>query len=324
MATIYNGIPYQRAINNNSLYQIPQFGTQFRYNGKTDLKDPLTKSILNKTDMEELDILSDGITKSKLNAMNVGLEGGDEPVIPKVDGKSLSTIGAANIATGISTLANVASSIYGATQASKMKPSLMKFQAPIEPVLVNDNSSAIQSAGQENIDKSINTARANYQRNGIYGVNGLLLSKENEGLNQLSANLAQYRTGIDTQNAQIQNTVNAQNKQTDMQVDQFNAGTNNQFDQYKSGLVSMGMKNATDTLQSGVESIFGNMMAGSQMQLSSITSEMSSIMQQLNNPVTSDLSDLKQRQAMQERLKELQSQKLNLENGVFGQQQLKA
>lgn len=231
---------------------------------------------------------------------------------------SLSTVGAANIATGISTAANVVTSIYGAVQASKMKPALMKYQAPTEAVLVDDNSSAIETAGKENIDKSINTARDSFKRAGLAGMDGILLSKENEGLNQLSGQLSQYRTGIDSQNAQIQNSVNAQNKQTAMQVDQFNASTQNQFDQYKSGLIGTAMKNATDSIQSGTESIFGNMMAGSQMQLSSINSEISTIMEQLKNPNAEIFN-----KDLRTRLETLQKKKEQLGNSVFGQTNLK-
>lgn len=191
--------------------------------------------------------------------------------------KAPSTIGMANIATGISTAANVATSIYGAIQASKMQPTLMKYQSPTEAVLVSDNSNAIETAGQGNIDKSINTSRSNLKRNGIVGMDGILLSKENEALNQLSGQLAQYRTGIESQNAQIENSVNAQNKQAEMQTEQFNASTQNQFDQYKSGLIGMGMKNATDAIQTGTESIFNNIANSKQMKISSISNQLAQI-----------------------------------------------
>lgn len=201
-----------------------------------------------------------------------------------VDGKGLSTIGAANIATGISTAANVATSIYGAIQASKMQPALMKYQAPTEAVLVKDNSSAIETAGKENIDKSINTARSLNQRNGLVGMDGVYIAKENEALNQLGSQLAQYRTGIDSQNVQIQNSINAQNKQTAMQVDQFNTQTQNQFDQYKSSLISMGMKNATDAITGFGQGLVNNSYVGKQNQIAIITSELS----QINNLMTNN------------------------------------
>lgn len=232
--------------------------------------------------------------------------------VPPPSTKGLSTIGAANIATGISTAANVASSIYGAIQASKMKPTLSSYQAPIESALISDNTNAIQSAGKENIDKSINTARANNQRNGLVGMDGILLAKENEGLNQLSANLEQNRLSMDYANAQIQNQTNQYNQSNEANRNQFNAQTQNNFEQYKSGIISMGAKNANDSLQSGVESIFGNMMAGNQMKLSSITSEMSSILQQMQgkDPVMIDPK-------LRTRLQKLQLQKGQLENSIF-------
>ena len=241
---------------------------------------------------------------------------------PPVDGKGLSTIGAANIATGITTAANVATSIYGAIQASKMQPALMKYQAPTEAVLVKDNSSAIETAGKENIDKSINTARSLNQRNGLVGMDGVYIAKENEALNQLGSQLAQYRTGIDSQNAQIENAVNAQNKQTAMQVDQFNASTLNQSDRDKSIMMGTAWKNATDSLASGAESIFGNMMAGAQMNLTSINNEIGTIMEQMKDP--NFITTNPRQKEIRDRLEELQKQKNKVNESLFTQPTLKA
>lgn len=197
--------------------------------------------------------------------------------------KAPSIIGMANIATGVSSLINAGVSLNGAIQAGKMQPSLMKTYVPTEAKLIADNSSAIQTAGQENIEKSIATNKADVTRKGIVGMNGVFVGKETEALNQLGGQLAQYRTGIDTANAQIENSVNAQNKQAEMQTEQFNASTQNQFDQYKSGLIGMGMKNATDAIQTGTQSIFSNTMAGKQNEVASISNELS----QINNLMTS-------------------------------------
>lgn len=191
--------------------------------------------------------------------------------------KAPSIIGLANIATGVSSLINAGVSLKGAMDAGKMQPSLMKPFVPIEAKTVADNTSAIQTAGQENIDKSINTNRADLTRKGIVGMEGVLIGKETEALNQLGGQLAQYRTGIDTANAQIENSVNAQNKQAEMQTEQFNAQTQNQFDQYKSGLIGMGMKNATDAITSGAGSIFGNMMAGKEMKIGNLKSQLAQV-----------------------------------------------
>jgi hypothetical protein len=243
-------------------------------------------------------------------------------VPPPADTKGLSTIGAANIATGINTAANVATSIYGAIQASKMKPIVSTYQAPIEPVLVKDNTSAVETAAKENIDKSINTARASYERNGLVGMDSILVSKENEGLNQLSGQLAQYRTGIDAQNAQIQNRTNEYNSTMVANKDQLDVQTQNQFEQYKSGLIGMGMKNATDTLTSGTESIFGNIMAGTQMELSSINDEISTITEQMKT--ASPLIDGTLYSDLKTRLDELQKQKQGIEGSIYSKKQYKA
>lgn len=282
MASIYNGTPYLKARNENSVYKVPQYGTQFKQK-ETDRKDILTKNILDITEDEELDLLANARTSERLDAMSQGVE---DIIDPKgVEDKNPSLIKSANIATGISTAANVATSIYGAIQASKMKPTLSSYQAPIESVLISDNTNAIQSAGKENIDKSINTARASNQRNGLVGMDGVLLSKENEGLNQLSASLAQYRQGIDSANAQIQNQTNQYNQSNESNRNQFNAQTQNQFDQYKSGLIGMAMKNATDNLSAGVGSIFKNLSQSSQIQLMSVESEIESLLNEPNGSV---------------------------------------
>ena len=81
-------------------------------------------------------------------------------VPPPTDKKGISTVTGANIATGINTIANVAASLYGAKMASKMQPSLISKPTEIEPVLITDKTSAVESAGKENIEKSINTAKS--------------------------------------------------------------------------------------------------------------------------------------------------------------------
>ena len=238
---------------------------------------------------------------------------------PPVDGKGISVVTGANIATGINTIANVATSLYGAKMASKMQPSLISKPAEIEPVLIADKTSAIESAGKENIEKSINTARDSYRKAGLTGMDGVLLSKENEALNQLSGQLAQYRTNIDAQNAQTTNQVNQVNAATALNVDQANANTINQFDQYKSSLIGSGIQNASDNLRAGTESIFGNMMASAQMNLSSINAELETLSEELKAPITGNRNLI----AQKERYAELIRQKQEIENSTFGRPYLK-
>ena len=46
----------------------------------------------------------------------------------------------------------------------------------------------------------------------------------------------------------------------------------------------MGMKNANDSLQSGAESIFGNIMAGKEFKIGSIKSQLAEINKLFNDP----------------------------------------
>lgn len=238
---------------------------------------------------------------------------------PSVDKKGISAVTGANIATGINTIANVATSLYGAKMASKMEPSLISKPADIEPVLIADKTSAIESAGRENIEKSINTARDSYRKAGLTGMDGALLSKENEALNQLSGQLAQYRTNIDAQNAQTTNQFNQFNAATALNVDQANANTLNQFDQYKSSLIGSGIQNASENLRAGTESMFGNMMASAQMILSSINAELETLTEALKAPVTENKNLIAQR----DRYNELIRQKQEIESSIFGKPYLK-
>lgn len=259
-------------------------------------------------------------TKPKSTTSDTGVEEGtDEGVDEGTQKKGISTVTGANIATGISTLANVATSLYGAKMASKMEPSLIGKPADIEPVLIADKTSAIESAGKENIEKSINTARDSYRKAGLTGMDGVLLSKENEALNQLSGQLAQYRTNIDAQNAQTTNQVNQVNAATALNVDQANANTINQFDQYKSSLIGGGIQNASENLRAGTESIFGNLMASAQMNLSSINDELKLLTEELKQPVTGNTNYI----AQKKRYAELMRQKDQIENSTFGKSYLK-
>ena len=255
-------------------------------------------------------------TKPKPTTDDTGVEESTDEGTQK---KGISTVTGANIATGISTLANVASSLYGAKMASKMEPSLIGKPADIEPVLITDKTSAIESAGKENIEKSINTARDSYRKAGLTGIDGVLLSKENEALNQLSGQLAQYRTNIDAQNAQTTNQVNQVNAATALNVDQANANTINQFDQYKSSLIGSGIQNASENLRAGTESIFGNLMASAQMNLSSINEELKLLSEELKQPVTVNTNYI----AQKKRYAELMRQKDQIENSTFGKSYLK-
>ena len=288
---LFNNIPFFGV--NNSVTNL--------YNGALDIAKQTT-----------IKKATDPVEEAKKEASKV-------TVPPPTNKKGISTVTGANIATGVNTIANVAASLYGAKMASKMQPSLISKPAEIEPVLIADKTSAIESAGKENIEKSINTARDSYRKAGLTGMDGVLLSKENEALNQLSGQLAQYRTNIDAQNAQTTNQVNQVNAATALNVDQANANTINQFDQYKSSLIGSGIQNASESLRAGTESIFGNMMASAQMNLLSINAELETLTEALKAPVTENKNLI----AQKERYAELIRQKQEIENSAFGKPYLK-
>lgn len=171
--------------------------------------------------------------------------------------KGMSTTTAANIATGINTLANVGVGIYGAIQASKTKPMLASYKALEEPTLVPNRSSSIYAAGKEGIDKAINTSRNQQARLGI--ADSSLVGKETEAMNQLSGQLSQYMTSIDAQNAGIENQFKAQRHQSEQQRGQFNAQTENQFNIYKNQVMSNAMSGISTNVTSGIQSIINNM-----------------------------------------------------------------
>ena len=247
-------------------------------------------------------------------------KGEDEVTVPPpTDKKGISVVTGANIATGLNTIADVATSLYGAKMVSKMQPSLISKPTEIEPVLIADKTSAIESAGRENIEKSGNATKYSYREAGLTGMDGVLLSKENEALNQLSGQLAQYRTNIDAQNAQTTNQVNQVNASTALNVDHANANTINQFDQYKSSLIGSGIQNASESMRDGTESIFGNMMASAQMNLLSINEELKTLTEALKTPVTGNKNLI----AQKERYAELIRQKQEIENSTFSRPYLK-
>ena len=246
--------------------------------------------------------------------------GGEEDTDPKpTNKKGISTVTGANIATGINTIANVATSLYGAKMITKMQPSLISKPAEIEPVLIADKTSAIESAGKENIEKAGNATKYSYREAGLTGMDGVLLSKKNEALNQLSGQLALYRTNVDAQNAQTTNQFLKVNADTALNVDKDNANTINEFDKYKSGLIGSNIQAASESLGDGTGSIFNNMMASAQMNLLSINEELKTLTEALKVPMTENKNLI----AQKNRYAELIRQKQEIENSTFSRPYLK-
>ena len=182
----------------------------------------------------------------------------NDNITDKLNKGTTSLSSTANVLTGINTALNVGMGIYGAVQASKTKPSLAAYRAPIEPTLIEGQTESLKAAGKEAIDKSINTARAQQRRLGISDA-GALVGKETEALNQLSAQLSQYRTQIDAQNAGTINQFIQGYDQAERQRGQFNAQTLNQDSVYKSQLVSGAISGIMQNLTTGANAIVNNM-----------------------------------------------------------------
>lgn len=187
---------------------------------------------------------------------------GMEPVKFEYDGynkpkKGLTATQSANIISGIAGLASAGLGIYGAMRASKDKPFVASYRAPVEPELVKDRTSAIKASTEESITKSVNTARAQQRSLGMSDY-GALVGKETEALNQLAGQLAQYRTGIDAQNVQMINQMKMYNDQAERQRDLQNASLMNQFKQYTGQMLSAAYSGVGDSILGSANAIMQN------------------------------------------------------------------
>jgi hypothetical protein len=187
---------------------------------------------------------------------------GMEPVKFEYDGynkpkKGLTATQSANIISGIAGLASAGLGLYGAMRASKDKPFVASYRAPVEPELVKDRTSAIKASTEESITKSVNTARAQQRSLGMSDY-GALVGKETEALNQLAGQLAQYRTGIDAQNVQMINQMKMYNDLAERQRDLQNASLMNQFKQYTGQMLSAAYSGVGDSILGSANAIMQN------------------------------------------------------------------
>lgn len=171
--------------------------------------------------------------------------------------KGLTATQSANIISGIAGLASAGLGLYGAMRASKDKPFVASYRAPVEPELVKDRTSAIKASTEESITKSVNTARAQQRSLGMSDY-GALVGKETEALNQLTGQLAQYRTGIDAQNVQMINQMKMYNDQAERQRDLQNASLMNQFKQYTGQMLSAAYSGVGDSILGSANAIMQN------------------------------------------------------------------
>lgn len=201
--------------------------------------------------------------QQKLMGMDpVKFDGYNKPTIPgpqktPKNKKGLTATQSANIISGIAGLASAGLGLYGAMRASKDKPFVASYRAPVEPELVKDRTSAIKASTEESITKSVNTARAQQRSLGMSDY-GSLVGKETEALNQLAGHLAQYRTGIDAQNVQMINQMKMYNDQAERQRDLQNASLMNQFKQYTGQMLSAAYSGVGDSILGSANAIMQN------------------------------------------------------------------
>lgn len=215
--------------------------------------------------------------------------------------KGFGVTDAANIASGVLGTAQAGMSIYGAKIADKLQPSLMSYQAPIEPELIQSNTEALKSAAKESIASQTATARASDRSGGIVdgGRNSVYLAKGMEAENQVAGQLAQMDMQLEAQNTQAKNQAKQFNAQMGMQSDQFNAQTKNQFDQWKSSVVGAGYSNALDGLQQATGAIINNENLKSTIAKADIKNEITDLQNQFDTLPTG-----KQKLEVYEKLKE--------------------
>lgn len=198
-----------------------------------------------------------GMAPVKFDGYNKSTFPGPQNPPPPDDKKGLTATQSANIISGIAGLASAGLGIYGAMRASKDKPFVASYRAPVEPELVKDRTSAIKASTEESITKSVNTARAQQRSLGMSDY-GALVGKETEALNQLTGQLAQYRTGIDAQNVQMINQMKMYNDQAERQRDLQNASLMNQFKQYTGQILSAAYSGVGDSILGSANAIMQN------------------------------------------------------------------
>lgn len=213
-----------------------------------------------------------------------------------------STLQATNIISGINTAANVINNVVGAVTASKMKPTLIGYRAPVEVKTISDNTEQVKAGAQEQIDREIAGVRDVNRRYGK-SVTGELLSKSLAAENDLSSKLSQTRTSIEAQNAQMENQMGQYNDQAERNRDASNAQIQTQFDIQKSGIISNAMQGISGALTGGMQSIIDNTMYGKSMEYATYKNELNSIDEEMKSS-SSDVRKYNELKVRREKLQE--------------------
>ena len=194
---------------------------------------------------------------------------------------NISTVEATNIISGINTFGNVISNVIGAVSASKMKPTLIGYSAPIETKLIDDNTEQIKAGAQESIDRQIAGAKDVNRRYGK-SVTGDILAKSLSAENELSSKLAESRKAIDAQNVQMENQMSQYNDQQERNRNATNAQIQTQFDIQKSGILGNAIQGISTALTGGAQSIIDNMMYGKNIEYASYRNDLSALNDKLD------------------------------------------
>lgn len=241
------------------------------------------------------------VTEFKPNFNKTEVDALKESVDNKLNIGKPSTLQTTNIISGINTAANVINNIVGAVTASKMKPTLIGYRAPVEVKTISDNTEQVKAGAQEQIDREIAGVRDVNRRYGK-SVTGELLSKSLAAENDLSSKLAQTRLGIEAQNAQMENQMGQYNDQAERNRDASNAQIQTQFDIQKSGIISNAMQGISGALTGGMQSIIDNTMYGKSMEYATYKNELNSIDEEMK----SSSSDLIRYNRLKDRREKLQ------------------
>ena len=255
-------------------------------------------AILNKEGQyEDVTDFTPNFNKTEVDALKSGVDN-------KLSLGKPSTLQTTNIVSGINTAANVINNIVGAVTASKMKPTIIGYRAPVEVKTIDDNTEQIKAGAQEQIDREIAGVRDVNRRYGK-SVTGELLSKSLAAKNDLSSKLAQTRTSIEAQNAQMENQMGQYNDQAERNRDAANAQIQTQFDIQKSGIISNAMQGISGALTGGMQSIVDNTMYGKSMEYATYKNELNDIDEKMKSA-----TDIKTQQTLRLEKEKLQ-QKFN-------------
>ena len=217
--------------------------------GKLDFGIPMSVQLAGKTN--NIASLASPIVEDIAKVESVKNVGGD--LLSKAGG----LVGAANIATGLTTAANIYTSIKGIEETRKMKPTLIPYRAPLEAEEVELNVAAQKANAEQSIEKETGNLRDQYTRLGIVPT-GVIESKSLYAKNDFAGNIEEQRNQVNTTNAGLRNQINQYNDQSTAERDTRNAAIIARDQEVKSALLGQAYGNIIGSVTDAGKSIFGN------------------------------------------------------------------